>query len=512
MGENRKWSKGLVSRSARSHYVIGGALVTLIPMLAIAYCVLVERYARQTFLAYSPFVLIAVAIGIAAGYILLNRFPANILRLRRYTEELVSGKIPTEISLLKEMDDVCAIEHSMNTLISQLSSRSEELRRINEQLNLEIEERRRAEELKDEFVSTVSHELRTPLSITEEGISLLLDGIPGPINDKQKKVLLTSKGNIERLSRIINDLLDIAKIEAGRMSLHRERVDFRSLARLIATNMQPLAAAKGLQLEVDVTSQPLDVFIDADRIGQVLTNLVGNAVKFTDRGKVRVEARSKDGVVECEVQDTGIGMAEDDLPKLFNKFVQLKRSASGGRQGTGLGLAIAKNILELHGGYIRVASKEGEGSRFTFVMPFYSEEEVLKGRIDDVLAAAELTHREPGLYLIRVEPGDSSAQLMARLERTGLLKLFESKPLIRGADLAFARGRQEIVVLAEIEPRNVPVMLARWKKTITETVRGLDPEGHARISFGEARWPRDAACGSDLLGVAELNLVEAGSA
>lgn len=246
--------------------------------------------------------------------------------------------------------------------ISQIKKAQEELERKNKELM-------KLDQLKSEFISTVSHELRTPLSITKEGISLVVDEIPGKVNPKQKGILRTASENIDRLARIINDLLDISKIEAGKAELKKSPVDLRDLIKHVADSFSPEIKKKGLQLKVDLPQERAELNIDPDRITQVIINLVGNAVKFTEKGQVEIGLELKPDEVECSVSDSGVGIAADNLPKVFGKFQQFSRTAGGGAKGTGLGLSIVKGIVEMHGGKVRVESELGAGSKFTFSLP-----------------------------------------------------------------------------------------------------------------------------------------------
>jgi len=248
-------------------------------------------------------------------------------------------------------------------------------------INQDITERKRAEEeikklikIKSDFISTVSHELRTPLSITKEGISLVLDKVPGDINEKQKGVLQVANNNIDRLSRIINELLDISKIEAGKVKLKKELVDMAVLIRGAASLFELSIKMKGLELKVDIPEKQIDAYIDLDKIYQYFTNLIENAIKFTDKGHIEVSLREKEKEIECVVADTGIGIAGEDLPKVFDKFQQFGRVSGPGEKGTGLGLSITKGIIELHGGRIRAESEPGRGTKFIFNLPKYSAE------------------------------------------------------------------------------------------------------------------------------------------
>jgi len=234
----------------------------------------------------------------------------------------------------------------------------------------DITERKRLEKLKDEFVSNVSHELRTPLSIIKEGVSLVLDGIVGEINKKQHGVLSTSKDNIDRLGRIINDLLDIAKIESGKLVLHKDNIDLVEMVKKITQPYEKKAKEKGLEFRMNFSDPRIIGYIDEDRIIQVFVNLISNAIKFTSNGHILISVIDKNEIIECSVEDTGRGISEEDIPKLFSKFEQFGRIPAGGMdKGTGLGLSIVKALIISHKGDIRIESKVGIGSKFIFVLP-----------------------------------------------------------------------------------------------------------------------------------------------
>lgn len=233
----------------------------------------------------------------------------------------------------------------------------------------DITERKKVEKLKDEFVGTVSHELRTPLSITKEGISLVLDHIAGPTNEQQTKILNTAKNNIDRLARIINDLLDISKIESGKAGLRIETFEVVSLVKEAISNFEAKIKDKGLGLSVNLPKESVVINGDRDGIMQVLTNLFSNSLKFTKEGRIEISVKDNLEMVEFSVSDTGIGIAKEDIPKLFEKFQQFSRTSGPGDRGTGLGLAIAKGIVSLHNGIISAESELGKGTRITFTVP-----------------------------------------------------------------------------------------------------------------------------------------------
>lgn len=233
----------------------------------------------------------------------------------------------------------------------------------------DVTKTRLLDRLKDEFISTISHELRTPLSITKEGISLVLDEIPGKINEKQSKILSSARDSADRLARIINELLDISRLESGDMVLYRENISIKGLIERLAITFREKFQTKGLELNVKLPSTDLVLNIDGNKITQVFTNLVDNALKFTAHGSVNIIIEDLGDHVKCCVSDTGSGIAEEDIPSLFSKFRQFGRMPGAGDRGTGLGLAIAKGIVEMHKGVMTVESRAGEGSNFCFTLP-----------------------------------------------------------------------------------------------------------------------------------------------
>jgi len=293
----------------------------------------------------------------------------------KMTENL-SSTTASLAALNREIEERKKAEKVLKESEEELNIQAWGLKKTNEAISLlykELEKKnvklRELDSMKSDFISNVSHELRTPLAITKEGISLVLDGVTGEINPKQDKMLSTAKQNIDRLARIINNLLDISKIEAGGMELAREMVDMVNLVKQIAFSFQVLALEKQLEIRVDIPENAIDVFVDKDKIIQVFTNLVGNAMKFTRKGYIKISVRDRKDEVECSVEDTGAGMKKEDLAQVFDKFHQVGRTAGSGEKGTGLGLTIAKQIVELHGGRIHAASRFGEGSEFTFTLP-----------------------------------------------------------------------------------------------------------------------------------------------
>jgi signal transduction histidine kinase len=197
----------------------------------------------------------------------------------------------------------------------------------------------------------------------------VVDKVLGKTNEKQQHVLLTARKNVDRIDRVIMNLVDIHKLEAGRMELQKERLDLMAVVRQVLDFFHTAADARHVEFKAMSRHEKVEVFADKQRITGVLKHLVGNAVKFTHEGCIEVIVDKLPGEIKCTVIDTGIGISQENLAKLFGKFQQLDWVPGGGEKGMGLGLAIAKGIVELHGGQISAQSQPGKGSKFIFSLP-----------------------------------------------------------------------------------------------------------------------------------------------
>ncbi len=280
--------------------------------------------------------------------------------------------IPVEISLspVKSEDGfrVTAIIRD----ISQRRGVEERLRELERSHTLELESRNReierANQMKTEFLASMSHELRTPLHTIIGFSELLAEEIEGPLNTKQRRFIGHIHTDSLHLLELINDILDISRIESGRLELRREVFDFAAAIDETVSSVRPQASAKSIELEMRRPA-PATIFADRLRIKQVLLNLLSNALKFTpDGGRIVVEAAMRVGFLEVSVSDTGIGIPKDRHEAVFDKFYQLGATTRGVREGTGLGLAITKALVAEHGGRIWLESEPGKGSRFTFTI------------------------------------------------------------------------------------------------------------------------------------------------
>ncbi len=220
-----------------------------------------------------------------------------------------------------------------------------------------------------DFILMLAHELRAPLGIVKESIALVNDKVLGKTNEKQQKVLTTARKNVNRIDRIIMNIVDIFKLDEKRLELRKEPVDIVSVAKRVMDTCRAVSEPKGLALKGIFSSDEINCTADKQRIADILSHLLGNAVKFTEKGSVELEIRQLKKNIECIVRDTGIGIAKEHLPKIFDKFAQFGWVPGGGEKGMGLGLAITKGLVELHGGTIKVTSEAGKGSEFVFTIP-----------------------------------------------------------------------------------------------------------------------------------------------
>lgn len=236
----------------------------------------------------------------------------------------------------------------------------------------DITKQKELDQMKSDFVASVSHELRNPMGAIQQSISVILTGTAGPLTDHQKKFLTNAERNLKRLRTLIDDLLDLAKLEARKMELKCESCSMERIVSEVLETMETWAKNKNIALVKRLSPSLPEIPMDADRVTQILVNLISNAIKFTPQGgTITVEAAlTSDGsIMEVSVADTGIGIAQEDISKMFNKFQQVGKKKPVDATGTGLGLAIVKELVQLHGGDIRVESALEKGTKFTFTLP-----------------------------------------------------------------------------------------------------------------------------------------------
>jgi signal transduction histidine kinase len=287
--------------------------------------------------------------GVAIGLLSLNR-----TTVRPFTDK--------QIELVTAFADQAAIAIENVRLFDEIQNKSRQLEE--------------ASQHKSQFLANMSHELRTPLNAILGYAELMADGAYGDPSEKMLGILKRLEANGKHLLGLINDVLDLSKIEAGQLILELSDYCFQDITQTVRSTLEPLAADKKLAFKLDLAPDLPPGHGDGRRLTQVLINLVGNAIKFTDAGEVAIKAEANNGSFHVSVCDTGPGMSAADQTRLFQEFQQADNAITRKKGGTGLGLAISKRIIEMHGGRIWVESQPGQGSTFTFTLPLTVERQV----------------------------------------------------------------------------------------------------------------------------------------
>lgn len=357
--------------------------------------------------------------------------------------------------------------------------------------------------MKNDFISIVSHELRTPLSITREGISLILEGIPGKINKNQHKILSTAKSNIDRLSRIVNSLLDISRIEAGKIEIKKRLVSISSLLRQVAANYEMAAGEKGLEMRVKLPDKKISLYADTDKLLQIFSNLMNNALHFTPAGMIELAARETKTTVVCSVKDTGIGIGKKDLPKVFSRFQQFGRVEGAGPRGTGLGLSIARELVEMHRGKISVASTEGKGTKFTFTLPKYTPEVLFKEYVNNEMVVAMENDTELSIIGIKPSGADDPSKEFSKKKYPNLLMDIEqvlSSSLRRADDFVLVLGERIVIVLPNCTKDNALRLVdLRLVPAVKQHLEKKELDKKIKCFFGCLAYPVDGRLSADLI-------------
>ncbi|HEX2211692.1 MAG TPA: HAMP domain-containing sensor histidine kinase [Longimicrobium sp.] len=299
--------------------------------------------------------LLALALALAATLLIGALLTRTLLRpigeLRKGMATVAEGDFEPDVHIPRERpDELGDLGRSFETMTEQL---------------------RELDRLKAEFVSVASHEIKTPLSVIRGYVTLLADGIYGEVNGQQQKTLEAVNAQTDRLARLVHRLLDVSRFEAGGARLELREIDLHAFFDELTSDFRVLAVQNGIDFPVRLAPDlPPRILGDEDRLSEVLGNLLSNAFKFTSSGgTIRVDARRHDGGVQVEVEDTGVGIPAEKLPRIFEKFYQVENDAQPRSVGSGLGLAIAREIVEAHGGTISADSQEGRGTRFRVFLP-----------------------------------------------------------------------------------------------------------------------------------------------
>jgi len=411
-----------------------------------------------------------------------------------------SDYLPKPINLDEMLMRLRKVLEERQRFIS-LKDYAAELERANQEL-------KKIDEMKSEFVSVASHELRTPLAAIKNAVQLMLQGKTGEINENQTKFLSMAERNINRLTSILNSLLDLSRIESGKIGLKFEEMDLRGSIEFILSSLKPQADGKSIQFKMEIQEELPSVYGDREKLEQILTNLVGNAIKFTpEGGEVSVSAKpsEEEDMVAISVRDSGIGIPEDQLEKVFEKFHQVEDSLRRSITGTGLGLAITKGLVEAQHGRIWAQSEVGKGSTFTFILPISQGEKRdihFRFILNKEFRRAQKNSSPLTLFLIEVMD-----------ERDGvkdtLLDPLEEKVkqcLLRNSDITVKREREKrLAAICEVDLRGAQVIQKRIEeRVLKDLTKDFDPP--PVIKMGAATYPEEALSEKELFRMAQERL------
>lgn len=304
----------------------------------------IEELRTRTWKAVTTAMILGVMAALAGTAFIAFRMTRTLGRLSDATRAVAEGAFHEPLSI-DTKDEIGALARSFNSMAARL---------------------RETDEMKEKFYATVSHELRSPLNAMSEAARLIEAKTAGPLTDKQKRLLAIFQKGTERLLRLVNDVLDLSRVNTGTLPVERRWFVLDAAVRHAIDELRPQAEQRGITLRMETDSSSERMLGDEDRIVQVVVNLVGNSLRFTPPGgSVTVRISHTDDEIQIQVEDTGIGIPATFLPVVFDRF----RQAHSGKGGTGLGLAIVKSLVEAHDGQVTVESEEGKGARFTVTLP-----------------------------------------------------------------------------------------------------------------------------------------------
>ena len=327
---------------------------------------------RRTQLLMAAVVVVAILLAMLLGFVISWSFIMPVQQAHGFLTEVAKGNFQATIEV-PNRDEFGVLADRMNHMSQELHQLYEKQRDAGlelQQLNRQLTEASRA---KSEFLANMSHELRTPMNAILGFIEMLLDDLYGEVPAELREPLHDVQINGKHLLNLINDVLDLSKIEAGRMELALSEYSVQDVIEAVCASLQSLAAEKGLEFSANAQPEIPLAYGDGKRVTQCIMNLAGNALKFTNRGQVEISVERRNGLLRYRVSDTGIGIPPDQLEKVFGEFRQVDAAITREYGGTGLGLSITKKFVELHGGRIWVESDFGHGSSFFFEIPLRYE-------------------------------------------------------------------------------------------------------------------------------------------
>ena len=372
------------------------------------------------------------------------------------------GKFVGSIGVIRDITERKQVEKNLKSTYDHIEHLYKELEEENKRLD-------ELNELKSGFVANASHEIRTPLAVIKESVGLFLDHMSKDLAEEQKIVLDMTKNNIDKLARMVNSLLDASKIEAGKLELDKEETNIKDSILDVVVDMRVLAEKRDITISEDLPQDDVDIFCDKEKIKRVLTNLISNALKFTDLGgSIKVKCSNSSEDVRIDVSDTGCGIAEEDIPQLFDKYSQFGKKKDRDIKGTGLGLSIVKGIIEMHGGKIWVESELSKGSKFCFILPRLTKEAMLKDILYKEISVTKTRKSCFAVLSIGFDDDDRDGFLVQKLRKA------IDDTLRRKNDVVYELNGRIVVILPDTDKRNAFAVLARIKESLNSFIPERD--------------------------------------
>ena len=396
--------------------------------------------------------LVAVVLALVLAFLATAWLSRPVHDLNRAAARMATGDFSTQATIRDRFAarELLGLAQTFNQMATQLSGAYQTLEEKVSQRTGELQaanqELARANKLKSEFLANISHELRTPLSAIIGFSQILLDGLDGPLSGEQQQDVAQVNKSGQSLLGLINQILDLSKIEAGKMELAAERLHLPELVAEVLESIRPLAQEKGLRIDARLPVDLATVEADPTRLRQILINLLSNAVKFTDRGRIEIWAQPSGRMMRISIRDTGMGISAESQKVIFDEFVQGDGSSTRRHGGTGLGLSIVRKLVEMHGGAITVISEPGQGSTFTFTVPMWAAAPTVPAPRARV--ALQPARGVPGRAILVVDDDPGVRQLITRhLEQEG----WRTVQATNAVDaLQLARESQPVLVTLDI--------------------------------------------------------------
>lgn len=387
--------------------------------------------------------------------------------------------------------------------ITQLKQTEEELKKAKDAADI-------ANRTKSGFLANMSHELRTPLNAIIGFSELLRDESFGPLNDRQKEYVTDIWQSGKHPLSLINDILDLSKVEAGKMELELGEFDVKKVLESSISMIKEKAMRHNISIVRDIRDDMGVILADERKFKQIMFNLLSNAAKFTpDGGKIGIEAKiTEDKEVLITVWDTGIGIEENDKARIFKEFEQIDSSYSRKYAGTGLGMSLTKKFVELHGGKIWFESDgSGKGSRFSFILPKHSAERILYGRIENGILAAKKDNKKVSVFAVRFDNYSQfeTAQGAQKAEDFVLKALRVCEKIVKAEDFVIQNGKDQIVITGMLGREDAPLVSMRIKRGVKSFI--FEEDADIEFSYGFSVYPDDGDNSRDLLAKAFANFV-----